>query len=71
MQPEAIGSLKQLEFLYADNNRLGAVPASIVELFRLRTLWLHANPVRKLPREMNALAPLESVRIDSDTTDTD
>ena len=71
VQPEAIGSLKQLEFLYADHNRIRAVPASIAELFRLRTLWLHTNPVRKLPRELKALAHLESVRIDSDTTDTD
>ena len=39
------------------------MPASTEQLYKLRTLWLQSNPIRKLPKGVRALKHLESVRM--------
>eukprot|EP01052_Picozoa_sp_SAG31_P034470 SAG31_NODE_4033_length_3648_cov_1.803043_4_plen_82_part_00 len=44
--PENIGALRELEYFYADTNRLTpeGLPRSLPQLSKLRTLWLQDNP---------------------------
>ncbi len=62
--PAEIGKLSAtLEFIYADVNRIDEIPASAERLYKLRTLWVQGNPVRRLPKGLRALKHLESVRM--------
>ena len=53
-----LGVLENLEELYADHNLLNAVPDSLIDCQRLKTLDISENDILSLPEELGDLEDL-------------
>lgn len=61
--PKVIFSLKKLQFLYLDNNKLKHLPAEISQLKELITLDLSINKLSQLPYEISQLEELVTLEL--------
>lgn len=64
--PEAIGQLRQIHALNLELNQLSALPASLPQLSRLRSLRIGMNPkLTRLPQQVLQLPHLERLYLDN------
>lgn len=61
--PKVIFSLKKLQFLYLDNNKLKQLPGEISQLKELITLDLSNNKLSQLPYEISQLKELVTLEL--------
>ena len=65
--PIEIGKLKNLKYLYLDDNELTELPESICELSNLELLNLRGNKIKKLPKNIGNLKKITSLWLDLET----
>jgi Leucine-rich repeat (LRR) protein len=61
--PKEIGQLKNLELLFAYDNRLKSLPKEIGQLKNLKELYLSYNQLTDLPKEIGELKKLEYLNV--------